>query len=316
MNEFKIRTDLAVEARERFEGDDIEISGVVLKKSIDEQSQVKITRVEITDKNGERAMGKPMGKYITLESEKLQIPDENYHREVSKVLAEHIMELLPKGDMINVLVVGLGNINATPDALGPMTINNLRVNRHIVKEYGMEADNKRKRIVSSIIPGVMAQTGMESLEIISAIVKETTPDAIIVVDSLAAGSTHRVNTTIQISDTGINPGAGVGNCRMGINEKSVGVPVIAIGVPTVVDAATIVNDTMDNLLEFLQNKKELKQLSDALSELNHTEKYYLIRELIEPHIGTMYVTPKDIDESIKMLSFTISEGINIALCQD
>lgn len=307
MEQFKIRTDLAVEARERYTSDNIEIEGVVLKKKYIKEAEVFVTFVEINNENGEKAMGKPIGKYITLESKNLLAPDMDYHREVSKIVAEYLLSLLPKGDTLSVLVAGLGNINATPDALGPMTVNNLKINRHIISEYGMEADNKRKRIISSIIPGVMAQTGMETVEIIRGLVEETKPEAVIAVDSLAAGSTTRVNTTIQISDTGINPGAGVGNNRQGINEKSVGVPVIAIGVPTVVDAATIVNDTMDLLFDFFGNQKEI-------TTLNHQEKYCLIRELIEPHIGTMYVTPKDVDEAVKMLSFTISEAINIAMC--
>ena len=153
--------------------------------------------------------------------------------------------------------------------------------------------------MSSIVPGVMAQTGMESMEIVNGIVKETKPDVVIAIDALAARNTKRLNRTIQVTDTGINPGSGVGNHRHGLNEKSIGVPVIAIGVPTVVDAATIVNDTMFNLI--------------TLGELNETEKYELIRELLSPNLNTMFVTPKDIDESVKRLSFTISEGLNIAL---
>ena len=164
-----------------------------------------------------------------------------------------------------------------------------------------------------IVPGVFAQTGMESCEIIQGIVQQTSPDCIITIDALAARNTKRLNRTIQVTDTGINPGSGVGNHRHGLNEKSIGVPVIAIGVPTVVDAATIVNDTMFNLITAMNQSSELKTLGNTLGELNETEKYELIRELLSPNLNTMFVTPKDIDESVKRLSFTISEGLNIAL---
>ena len=158
----------------------------------------------------------------------------------------------------------------------------------------------------------MAQTGMESLEIIHGIIDETKPDIVIVIDALAARSTKRLNRTIQVTDTGINPGSGVGNHRHGLNKKSLGVPVISIGIPTVVDAATIVNDTMFNLIAAMSQSRALDKLGDSLKELNDGEKYELIRELLSPNLNAMFVTPKDIDESVKRLSFTISEGINIA----
>ena len=184
----------------------------------------------------------------------------------------------------------------------------------VINEYGKYAFGKEHvNRVSSIVPGVMAQTGMESMEIVNGIVKETKPDVVIAIDALAARNTKRLNRTIQVTDTGINPGSGVGNHRHGLNEKSIGVPVIAIGVPTVVDAATIVNDTMFNLITAMNQSSELKTLGNTLGELNETEKYELIRELLSPNLNTMFVTPKDIDESVKRLSFTISEGLNIAL---
>ena len=212
------------------------------------------------------------------------------------------------------LIVGLGNRAVTPDALGPRVVDNLYITRHIINEYGKYAFGKEHvNRVSSIVPGVMAQTGMESMEIVNGIVKETKPDVVIAIDALAARNTKRLNRTIQVTDTGINPGSGVGNHRHGLNEKSIGVPVIAIGVPTVVDAATIVNDTMFNLITAMNQSSELKTLGNTLGELNETEKYELIRELLSPNLNTMFVTPKDIDESVKRLSFTISEGLNIAL---
>ena len=202
----------------------------------------------------------------------------------------------------------------TPDSLGPRVVDNLYITRHILNEYGKFAFGKEGvNRISSIVPGVMAQTGMESMEIVAADVKETKPDFVIVVDALAARNTKRLNRTIQVTDTGINPGSGVGNHRHGINEKSLGVPVIAIGIPTVVDAATIVNDTMASLLSALSQNEEWKRIGNSVNELNDSEKYELIRELLSPGLNIMFVTPKDIDESVKRLSFTISEGINMAL---
>ena len=215
--------------------------------------------------------------------------------------------------IIFVLVVGLGNREVTPDALGPRVVDNLFITRHIVKEYGKYAfGEKNVNRISSIVPGVMAQTGMESLEIIHGIIDETKPDLVIVIDALAARSTKRLNRTIQVTDTGINPGSGVGNHRHGLNKKSLGIPVISIGIPTVVDAATIVNDTMFNLIAAMSQSKAFDMLGDSLKELNDGEKYELIRELLSPNLNAMFVTPKDIDESVKRLSYTISEGINIA----
>lgn len=167
--------------------------------------------------------------------------------------------------------------------------------------------------VSALIPGVMAQTGMETLEIIKGVVEETKPEAVIAIDALAARSTRRLNRTIQITDTGINPGSGVGNHRNAINEETLGIPVIAVGIPTVVDAATIVNDTMEELIAQMDSSASMQRLGGTLGTMNQAEKHQMIQELISPHLNTMFVTPKDIDETVKYLSYTISEGLNIAL---
>ena len=243
----------------------------------------------------------------------MAVTDEEYHREISEELAKYIKELIKikKEDYV-VLVVGLGNRQVTPDALGPHVADNLAITRHIVKEYGKYAmGGEAAHMTSAIVPGVMAQTGMETLEIVKGIVRETKPDLVIAVDALAARNSKRLNRTIQIADTGINPGSGVGNHRNGINEDTIGVPVIAIGVPTVVDAATIVNDTMENLIEALETSETLRGVGVVLQGYNATEKYELIKELISPHLNGMFVTPKDIDETIKRIGYTISEGLNI-----
>ena len=190
---------------------------------------------------------------------------------------------------------------------------NLNVTRHIVKEYGKYAAlEEMSCVVSAIVPGVMAQTGMETAEIIKGVVRETKPDLLIVIDALAARNSRRLNRTIQIADTGINPGSGVGNYRNAITKETIGVPVIAIGVPTVVDAVTIVSDTMENLLSALETSESLKGVGLVLGGYSEAEKYELIKELIAPNLNSMFMTPKDIDETVKRLSYTISEGLNLA----
>ena len=313
LEKYSIHTDLALEEKERFESDHVEVQGVILEEEYDKEREIRITKVKIETEKGARAMGKPVGTYITMEAPNMAVPDEEYHREISEELAKYIKELIKieKEDYV-VLVAGLGNRQVTPDALGPHVVDNLAITRHIVKEYGKYAMGEDAvHMTSAIVPGVVSQTGMETLEIIKGIVKETKPDLVIAVDALAARNSKRLNRTIQIADTGINPGSGVGNHRNGITEETIGVPVIAIGVPTVVDAATIVNDTMENLIAALETSETLKGVGVVLQGYNATEKYELIKELISPHLNGMFVTPKDIDETIKRIGYTISEGLNI-----
>lgn len=310
---YQIRTDLALETQEKMQEDNIDLKGVrFMEEKVDRN--LTVSTVVIETENGAKTMGKPKGTYITIEAGNMDEEDEDYHREISIQLAKVLKQLIPvKKKELSVLVVGLGNRAVTPDALGPRVVDNLYITRHIINEYGTYAFGREKmNRVSSIVPGVMAQTGMESMEIVAAVVKETKPDFVIAIDALAARNTKRLNRTIQVTDTGINPGSGVGNHRHGLNEKSLGVPVIAIGVPTVVDAATIVNDTMFTLVTAMNQSTELKRIGNSLGQLNEMEKYELIRELLSPNLNTMFVTPKDIDESVKRLSFTISEGLNIA----
>lgn len=313
IEKYNIRTDLALEQKERFESDNVEIPGVVLEEYYDEKREITTTKVVIETENGAKMMGRPVGNYITLEAPDLAVPDEDYHREISMEISKILKELIPKEkEEYRVLVVGLGNRLVTPDALGSKVADHLVVTRHIVKEYGKYAMGSEKaHMVSAIIPGVMGQTGMETLEIVKGIVEETKPDFAIAIDALAARNTKRLNRTIQIADTGINPGSGVGNHRNGLTEETLGIPVIAIGVPTVVDAATIVNDTMENLLAALETSEMLKGVGVVLQGYNATEKYELIKELISPNLNGLFVTPKDIDDTIQRISFTISEALNI-----
>lgn len=316
IEKYSVRTDLALEEKERFESDNVEISGVVLEEDYDETLEIRITRVKIETENGAKAMGKPAGVYLTLEAPNLAVPDEDYHREISEKLADHMEELLHENHLtgrdISVLVVGLGNRQVTPDALGPYVADNLCVTRHIVREYGKYAMGmERAQLVSAIVPGVMGQTGMETLEIVKGVVTETKPDLVIAVDALAARNSRRLNRTIQIADTGIHPGSGVGNHRNGLTRETLGVPVIGIGVPTVVDAATIVSDTMENLIQAMETSETLKDVGEVLKMYNNAEKYELVKELISPHLNGMFVTPKDEDEMVKQISYTISESLNL-----
>lgn len=316
IEKYSVRTDLALEEKERFESDNVEISGVVLEEDYDETLEIRITRVKIETENGAKAMGKPAGVYLTLEAPNLAVPDEDYHREISEKLADHMEELLHENHLtgrdISVLVVGLGNRQVTPDALGPYVADNLCVTRHIVREYGKYAMGmERAQLVSAIVPGVMGQTGMETLEIVKGVVTETKPDLVIAVDALAARNSRRLNRTIQIADTGIHPGSGVGNHRNGLTRETLEVPVIGIGVPTVVDAATIVSDTMENLIQAMETSETLKGVGEVLKMYNNAEKYELVKELISPHLNGMFVTPKDEDEMVKQISYTISESLNL-----
>lgn len=318
VEKYNIRTDLALEEKERFESDQVEVQGVVLEEEYDKEREIRVTTVRIETENGAKTMGKPVGTYLTIEAPNLSSPDEGIHREVSEELAKYLIEvmkkIIPESEHDKeVLVIGLGNRQATPDALGPYVADNLNVTRHIVKEYGKYAALEEMNcVVSAIVPGVMAQTGMETAEIIKGVVRETKPDLLIVIDALAARNSRRLNRTIQIADTGINPGSGVANYRNAITKETIGVPVIAIGVPTVVDAVTIVSDTMENLLSALETSESLKGVGLVLGGYSEAEKYELIKELIAPNLNSMFMTPKDIDETVKRLSYTISEGLNLA----
>ena len=270
-----VRTDLALEEQERFQEERAEIRGVEVHEWEQEQEGIKISQVIVKTEEGAAAMGKPVGRYLTLEAPRLAEKDNDFHKEVTKSLAERILELLKLHhvEKTSILVVGLGNQNATPDALGPKVLEHLQVTRQLSLEYGKDFCEKHGYpILSGLTPGVMAQTGMETAEIISGVIKETRPGVVIVVDALAARSVQRLGVTIQLADTGIHPGSGVGNHRNSLTEDVLGIPVLALGVPTVV-------------------------------------------EISEAEFGPMYVTPHDIDERVGMLSYTISEAIHEALFQ-
>ena len=292
----QVRTDLALEARETVRKPDEEIRGVRVEEEKDTEQDISVTKVMIETKNGAKIMGKPVGTYVTVEAPNMAVPDEDYHREISEKVARQIRELLPDGkEELSVLVVGLGNRDVTADALGPNVADQLHITRHVVKEFGKAAYDKNKmHMISALVPGVMAKTGMETCEIIRGVVEQTSPDVIIAIDALAARSTKRLNRTVQITDTGVLPGSGVGNHRHALTKETLGVPVIGIGIPTVVDAGTIVGDAVEQVEREMLFRTDLHSMKMA-------------------QLQNMYVTTKDIDDVVNRLSYTISEAINIAL---
>ena len=299
---FQARTDLALEAREYIEDANGELRGVIVEEYEKKDIGVSVTKVQITTQNSAKLLGKPKGTYITLEVPGLCDGGENTeisenHEKIAAEISEHIRTLLPgKKESLQVLVVGLGNRDITADALGPAVAEQLYISRHMLQEFGTLGLKKKQGIITScIVPGVMAKTGMETAEIVKGVVKETKPDAVIVIDALAARSTKRLNRTIQISNTGIHPGSGVGNHRNAIDEETLGIPVVCIGVPTVVDAATIVGDALEKM------HKELKETAFLQAK----------DSVVLNRLYNMYVTAKDIDANIKRVSFTLAEALNM-----
>lgn len=309
---FNFRTDLAVERRDIYkkitkihEIDGIESS----EENVDEN--IKITRVNIKNENGEKAIGKPKGTYVTIDINKLKIAGEDEIQKTSEAVSKELKKLLDlhtnkEGD---ILVVGLGNIYVTPDALGPKVINEIDVTRHI-KKYLPQYIDEGTRTVSAISPGVLGTTGIETVEILKGIVDNIKPKLLVVIDALASRSIDRISSTIQLSDTGIVPGAGVGNTRQEISENTLGIPVIAIGIPTVVELATLVSDGIDIFIERLQEKAES---NEYLNKLQENDKYEEVKEALNVGEYNMIVTPKEIDDLIENMKDIVARGINFAI---
>jgi spore protease len=309
-----IYTDLALENCEQLQSESTqELSGVEITEEEDDKLGITVTWVKITNAAGEKSMGKPVGNYITLESVSMKESDPEAHEEISKIVAGKLGKIHPLPDNATILVVGLGNWQVTPDALGPQVCEKMLVTRHLQEVMPSELQG-RVRSVSALRPGVMGLTGIETAEILLGVIQRIKPDLVIAIDALAARRTSRINTTIQISDTGINPGAGLGNKRTPINRQTVGVPVIAIGVPTVVDAATLINDTMDNMLYAMkQSVPQGDYFFNMLEDMESEERYTLIREILDPEAGNMFITPKEVDAIINRLAHIIANALNIAL---
>ena len=307
------RTDLADERRDLYKkanNVENEVEGIESQQE-DVNEKIKITRVKITSEQGEQAIGKPKGEYITIDIKKINLLTEEELEDASKILAEELKRLI--GEKIefkdDVLIVGLGNEEVTPDALGPNVIKNVEITRHIIN-YLPQYIDENTRPVSAIAPGVLGTTGIETLEIIKGVVEHIKPKLLIVIDALASRSMERISSTIQISNTGIVPGAGVGNTRKEISENTLSIPVIAIGIPTVVETAVVVNDALDIFIEKLQ--QEAKS-NDYLNEIKEKDNYEEIKEALLPKDFNFIVTPKEIDELVLNMGKVVANGINMSL---
>lgn len=311
------RTDLALESREMYRHnieEKSEVPGVEVEE--EDKEGVYITRVRIVSKEGEQALGKPMGSYITLEVPDLHKGDPQKYQHTCKILSEEIQRLVKLPNRGSILVVGLGNRNVTADSLGPKTVEKLMITRHLIEQIPDQIDESVKP-VCALAPGVLGITGIETGEIVRGVVDRVKPNLVIAVDALAARRIDRINTTIQIADTGINPGSGVGNSRQALSHGTLGVPVIAIGVPTVVDAVTMANDTVDLVVE--EVKKQAgndSAIFRMLSGINDQEKHQLISSVLKPYIGDLTVTTKQVDSVMDKMSKVIANGVNMALHED
>lgn len=354
LSQYSVRTDLAIEAREMViagregtvqQGENIsQIEGVIIKeKDVDD---IKISLVEITDE-GAKQLNKKSGRYLTLEVQGIRQQDTKLQQQVEEIFAKefaHFLEGTGIQKDASCLVVGLGNWNVTPDALGPMVCENLLVTRHLF-QLQPESVEEGYRSVSALAPGVMGLTGIETSDIIFGVVEKSKPDFVIAIDALAARSIERVNSTIQISDTGIHPGSGVGNKRKELSKETLGVPVIAIGVPTVVDAVSITSDTIDFILkhfgkemregnrpsralapagmtfgkrktlteEDLPEEKHRQTFLGMIGTLEEEEKRKLISEVLSPLGHNLMVTPKEVDVFIEDMANLIASGLNASL---
>jgi len=281
----------------------------------EKSDEMTISRVRIVNEDGAKAMGKPIGYYVTLEVPRLKEKDPALTEEVSKNMADEIKDMIELPADATVLVVGLGNWNVTPDSLGPKVIGRLIITRHLMEMMPDEYNTKNGiRPVCALAPGVLGITGIETGEIIKGLVEKLKPQLVIAIDSLAARSMERISTTIQIADTGVYPGSGIGNRRLGITEETIGVKVVAIGVPTVVDAATMANDTLDMLIgQFTRQAQPGSDFYKLLQDLDKDEKYRLIQEVMSPFVGQLVVTPKEIDSLIDNTARTLAGGLNLAL---
>lgn len=309
---FNFRTDLADERRDIYrKANNIEneIPGVETENT--EENNIRTTRVKIKDEQGAQALGKPVGSYITIDIKNLRIAQDEEIDKAASRLSEELKVLYSKyiSKEDDILVVGLGNMHVTPDALGPKVITDIDITRHLLK-YAPQYLEPNTRPVSAISPGVLGTTGMETQEILKGIVDNVKPKLIIVIDSLASKSIERISSTLQIADTGIVPGAGVGNKRKELSKDTLGVPVIAIGVPTVVEAATLAADSLNIFIEKMQNDAKS---NDYLNELKDEDKYTMIKEALIPKDYNLIVTPKEIDDLIKNMSDVIARGINLSL---
>lgn len=310
-----VQIDLALEAKElanQSMGENI--PGVRAETS--EDHGIKVTMIDIENEEGASTLGKDIGHYVTIEVPELRKKDSDLQDRVAATFAKRFEEFLQKLGIpktAKVLIIGLGNWNVTPDALGPSVVENVMITRHLFQLVPDQV-GAGYRQVSAVAPGVLGTTGIETSEIVQGIVEKSQPDLVIAIDSLASKALDRVNTTIQMADTGINPGSGIGNKRKKLNQDTLGVPVIAIGVPTVVYASTIVTNSMELILRhFKQQTDQTGKIFGLLDTLTENERLQLVKEVLNPLGNDLLVTPKEIDEFIEDIANIISSGLNAAL---
>ena len=293
-----IYTDLAREAREI----NPSIPGVA--EQDEKRDDIEISRIEVQTAEASRALGKPIGRYITIEAPSLAQRDTEVFKQVSKIVSEELVRLLPDGSINgSILVVGLGNRFITPDALGPRVVEKTFVTRHITQHLP-DIIGEPMRSVAAVSPGVLGTTGVETVEMLRGLVERVKPTAVIAIDALASRRAARISTAIQITDTGIQPGSGVGNDgRLGLTQESLGVPVVAMGVPTVVLASTISQDTITLIAEETNLRGEEERMKR------------LAEQVVTEHFGPMIVTPKEIDTIVTDMAGILSDGVNLALHQ-
>ena len=319
---YNFRTDLADERRDQYRKAnklENEIPGIESEEETNGEN-IKVTRVKIKDQQGAEALGKAIGNYITIDVKNLKIAAEEEIQIAAESLGKEIKQILDMHIDIkdDILVVGLGNLHVTPDALGPKVISYIDITRHLLN-YAPEFIDKDTRPVSAISPGVLGTTGIETFEIVKGVIDNTSPKLIIVIDALASRSIERISNTIQLADTGISPGNGVGNKRKDLSKDTLGIPVIAVGVPTVVEAATIAADSLDLFLNKMkeeyekQNSTENNNIYNFINTLQNENKYEMIKEALIPEDYNFIVTPKEIDDLIDNMSNVIARGINISL---
>ena len=289
------RTDLALERRDLFKkanNIENEVDGLETQEEIFDDN-IKISRVKVLNENGEKEIAG---------EEQIQKASEAVTKELKNLIGNLV------GPQEDILIVGLGNLYVTPDALGPKVVNEIDITRHLLN-YMPDVLDKDTRPVSAISPGVLGTTGIETLEVIKGIVENIHPKLIIVIDALASRSIERISSTVQLADTGIVPGAGVGNERKELTKESLGVPVIAIGIPTVVEAATIAADSLDL---FIQKVQQDAKSNEFLNQLQEEDKYEMIKEVLTPEDYNFIVTPKEIDDLIENMKDIVARGINFA----
>lgn len=308
---YNVYLDLAVEAHDILRGEsEQKIPGVRMEE--ERLNSINVTTITIENEQGVQEMGKPQGQYITIDAPELRQNNYDIHKDITEILSQKLQRLMNLNDNTSVLLVGLGNWNATPDALGPQVIDKSLVTRHLF-EYSPTELNGKLRKVSAIAPGVLGLTGIETAEIIRGIAEHVKPDLIIAIDALAAGSLDRIGTSIQLADTGINPGSGIGNKRTQINQDTMGCKVIAIGVPTVVNAAIIAHKCLDILFEELQKNRKFNKFSN---EINSVDSQFITQVLdgtLSPFKGNLMVTPKEIDSLVKTTARIIAGALGISL---